>query len=89
MAAVEAVLDAIETECPVDADDVRAGLRLVPRARVGCILAEVDLIGRAREIGLTWDEIGSLLGIGDRRAAQQRYARLRFGLKDPGGDPSD
>src|SRR5262245_36506247 len=89
MAAVEAVAAAIEFEQPVDADDVRAGLRLARRACVGYIVAEVDLIRRAREIGFTWDEIGALLGVGDRRAAQQRYVRLQAGFNDPVGDPSD
>lgn len=93
MTAVDAVADAIEFERPVDAEDVRAGLRLIPGARVSFIASEIDLIRHARKIGLTWDEIGSLLGVGDRRAAQQRYTRLqkRFeaALDSAVGDPGD
>jgi hypothetical protein len=91
--AVGAVADAIEFEQPVDADDVRAGLRLLPRARISLMACELDLIRRGREVGLTWEEIGSLLGIGDRRAAQQRQTRLRerfeAALDDPVGDRGD
>ena len=68
---------AIEYEQPVDADDVRAGLPLVPAARGMLVEAELDLINHGRAKGLTWGEIGALLGIGDRRAAQLRHARLQ------------
>ena len=93
MTAVTVVADAIEFERPVDVDDVRAGLCLVPQARISFVAAELDIIRRARQLGFTWDEIGSLLGVGDRRAAQQRYTRLqaRFAasLDDRAGDPGD
>jgi hypothetical protein len=75
-AAVQAVALAIEDERPVDADDARAGLLLIPLARQALYAHEYDLIRHARTCGLTWDEIGRMLAIGDRRAAQRRYQRL-------------
>ena len=81
--AVQAVALAIEGERPVDPDDARAGLLLVPLARNAFYAYEHDLIRHARACGLTWEEIGRLLGIGDRRAAQRRYQRLTERLREP------
>jgi hypothetical protein len=81
--AVQAVALAIEHERPVDADDTRAGLLLVPLARDALYAYEHDLIRHARACRLTWEEIGRLLGIGDRRAAQRRYQRLTERLRQP------
>lgn len=61
-AAVQTVALAIEGERPVDVDDTRAGLPL-QLARGALYAYEHDLIRQARACGLTWEEIGRLLGI--------------------------
>lgn len=78
-AAVAAVASALEDGGHVDGEDLRAALRLLEPAHQEARISEFTVLDRART-DLTWGEIGTLTGIGDRRLAHQRYTRLRTRL---------
>ncbi|MDX3165929.1 hypothetical protein PV516_19265 [Streptomyces scabiei] len=88
LAATSTLADAIEFEHPVEDEDLRAGLRLLPHARQSLNISEFTLLHRAHQ-RFTWEEIGALTEIGDRRVAHQRYTRLRKRLVDEGLWPED
>jgi hypothetical protein len=54
-----------------------AALALVGRLRAELDRIERDLVGSARERGLTWREVAAALGLRSRQAAAQRWLRLR------------
>jgi hypothetical protein len=82
--AVSIVETAVEYERDVTPEDIRAALCLIPVARGLMDAEELGLIRAARAASMTWDEIGDLLGLGDRRQGQQRFKRLseRLGLTE-------
>ena len=63
---------------PVTADDVRAGLLLVQPARVAAEDAERELFFAARRIGMSWTEIGGLLGLPGPDQGQAASDRARL-----------
>ncbi|GAA0464418.1 hypothetical protein ABZ951_15580 [Streptomyces sp. NPDC046215] len=89
LTAVSTVAEAVDCQRPdVDTEDLRAALRLLSRARRSMEFDELMLLARAKQ-DFTWDEIGALTGIGDRRLAHQRYTRLRDRLAPNGLDIED
>lgn len=62
---------------PASDQDLDDALTLLPRAREELDGNELELTDCARLRGRTWDRIGQITGCGDRRAAEQRYRRLR------------
>jgi hypothetical protein len=75
--AVEAVELARESGREVQQEDLRAALSLIPAARRHLDAVELGLIDGAREAGMSWEEIGGAMYLGDRRQAQQRRSRLK------------
>jgi hypothetical protein len=61
----------------VQQEDLRAALSLIPAARRHLDAVELGLIDGAREAGMSWEEIGGAMYLGDRRQAQQRRSRLK------------
>jgi len=59
-----------------DLADIAAALVLVDRARADIDSSESVLLQRARNAGLTWQQIAVALGVGSPQAARQRYERL-------------
>ncbi len=78
--AIEAVEMSWEFGRDVDEKDLRAALSLIPATRRHLDAVECGLIEGAREAGMSWDEIGEAMHLGDRRQAQQRHSRLRARL---------
>lgn len=64
------------TDRDVDAKVVLAGLALIGAARDELDQVEAALLFAARAAGVTFREIGAVLGLGSAQAAQQRMARL-------------
>jgi hypothetical protein len=58
------------------ADQALAALALVGGLRDWLADAEPELIEGARSAGVTWDQLATVLGVSDRRAAHRRAARL-------------
>lgn len=59
-----------------DRDVLAAGLRLLGSARAEVDQIEAALLFAARAAGMTFQEIGPLLGVGSGQAAQQRMSRV-------------
>lgn len=79
-----------------DIQDLADAIRLLPFARDSLDIAEFTLIRAARAAEMTWEEIGELLGIPDKRTAQRHQVRLtdriarRFlGKRDPDQEEGD
>jgi len=60
----------------VSGDEALAALTLLADLRTWLTEIEPRLLQAARDAGVTWEELASVLGVGDRRAAQRRAARL-------------
>jgi hypothetical protein len=58
------------------ADQALAALALLAGLRDWLADVEPELIEGARLAGVTWDQLAPVLGVGDRRAAHRRAARL-------------
>jgi len=76
--AVAALSAAVENDpAEVEAADIRAGLRLLPQARLYAAIHEYNLTTRALDLGMTWPQIADLAGAPDPAGARADYARLR------------
>ncbi|MGY2004080.1 hypothetical protein [Blastococcus sp. SYSU DS1024] len=69
---------------PVPAEDVLAGLALLPAVRAGVDQLETALVFAARAEGLSWAQIAGASGLSSRQAAQQRFDRVSGRLGDDG-----
>jgi hypothetical protein len=58
------------------ADQALAALALLAGLRDWLADVEPELIEGARLAGVTWDQLAPVLGVGDRRAAHRRAARI-------------
>src|SRR4051794_30847186 len=82
IAALEGLLGSLDQPPDDDADratEVRrllAALETVRRLRDDLTRWEPQLIGAARELGVSWAEIAPALGVASRQAAERRYLRL-------------
>ncbi|WP_017591778.1 hypothetical protein [Nocardiopsis potens] len=66
----------------VDEHDITAALALLPLARAEFDQLELGLLRMAKGRGLTWQQIGSGLGLGSAQAARQRHDRIARRARD-------
>src|SRR5690606_3154081 len=66
----------------VDERDLTAALALLPLARAEFDQLELGLLRMAKGRGLTWQQIGSGLGLGSAQAARQRHDRIARRARD-------
>lgn len=72
---IEQVADA-GPEAELGDDEIGLALELLAVARADVDVAEVKLLTRAREYGMSWAKIAEHLPVATRQAAEQRYLRL-------------
>lgn len=63
-------------EAELGDDEIGLALELLALARADVDIAEVTLLSRARDYGMSWAEIAKHLPVSSRQAAEQRYLRL-------------